>query len=242
MCRAVLCACGMLYHPGLSPCDLLPVLMDDLSRHNRACSYNSTGRSAGTPIAEATEPMSPARSASSNDRATSGRTPAPPDNAFPVVYFLDSVLFSRSMNQLPDSNFNLDAALYSYARDDSPGKSFINAYFAWIHPPIPFLSKKIFMERVFNPLGSARSGNTLLVASMKLVASQPGAHDPQTSMYRNIKAALRQAENAGILDFQYFRLSSWSLYTRWGMPYILPLISHLGTVFAMDMRLGSTRL
>ncbi len=113
------------------------------------------------------------------------------------------------MGRLPDVAFSLESEVYSFARDANTGNSFIDAYFAYTHPPMPFLSKRIIMERVLNPLGQAKPSNTLLVACMRLVANRPRECDPRTPIYQTIKDALHRAESAGLLDLRIFQ--AWIL-------------------------------
>jgi hypothetical protein len=60
------------------------------------------------------------------------------------------------------------------------------------------------MERVINPLGSAKPENTLLIAAMKLVAIPPDPN-PRSSVYTAIKTDLYQAVACGLFELRIFQ-------------------------------------
>jgi hypothetical protein len=165
-------------------------------RHNRPCAYNGTSNAVRNPG------LNGSSSPGASDREDSSKPIPRP--SFPGFFFVDSVLFSRSLGQLPEPSFQIDTNLQSFLGDIFVDNDFVSAYFRYIHSPIPFISKKFFMERILNPLGQAQPARTLLVASMKLVANPPAESGPQTPAYHCIKAALLQAEGA-CLDFRIFQ-------------------------------------
>jgi hypothetical protein len=61
------------------------------------------------------------------------------------------------------------------------------------------------MERVLNPFGSARPGNTLLIAAMKLVAIPPSESNPRSGVYTSIKADLSRAVAGGLFELRIFQ-------------------------------------
>ncbi|KAH6873945.1 hypothetical protein B0T10DRAFT_234210 [Thelonectria olida] len=166
-------------------------------RHRRACHYDARSSSAGS--ASHTSGIPDAQSHSHVDAPQHSGKP------FPAVFFLDSVLFQRSVNKLPDLGFTLDPDLLSFVGNVFADKEFIATYFTFTHPWIPFLSKKLFMERTLNPLLPAKPENTLLVAAMKLVANSPCGGDARTPQYFSIKDALFRAERFGVLEFKVFQ-------------------------------------
>jgi hypothetical protein len=139
---------------------------------------------------------------SSNAPATPSRDAS---HDFPAIFFLDSVLFRRSVNQLPDANFHVEPDVLAFVGDGLSKQSLISSYFTLIHPWIPFLSRKYFMERVLNPFGSALPGNTLLIAAMKLVAMSPPESSPRSDIYTSIKATLLRAVTSSLLEFRLFQ-------------------------------------
>ncbi|KAL7915502.1 fungal-specific transcription factor domain-containing protein [Trichoderma velutinum] len=161
-------------------------------RYGRECIYTSTVGTLG------------------NDQApiTSASSKSPPKVAqeseenFPVVFFLDSVLFKRSLNRLPELELSLGDPLLSYIGHDASDRAFVNKYFATIHPSIPFLSKRGFKERVLNPLAPPRPANTLLVASMKLLGTPMTDEGPRCSAYYAIKNSLLEAEHSCALELR----------------------------------------
>jgi hypothetical protein len=84
-------------------------------------------------------------------------------------------------------------------------QAFISTYFASVHPWLPFLNKKDFMEKVLNPLGPTRPVNTLLVALMKLVAITPES-DPRSIEYYCIKSNVLRAIESSLFDIKMFQI------------------------------------
>jgi hypothetical protein len=120
------------------------------------------------------------------------------------VFFLDSVLFQRSLSQIPESSFSLESTVLTFVGNIFTEQEFISSYFASVHPWLPFLNKRDFMERVLNPLGPIRPINTLLVALMKLVAITPES-DPRSIEYYCIKANLLRATESSPFDIKMFQ-------------------------------------
>jgi hypothetical protein len=121
------------------------------------------------------------------------------------VFFLDSFLFQRSLGRLPDVGFSVDPAVLDFLGNVGTEQAFLSKYFAMIHPWLPCLSRKHFMERVINPLGSARPGNTLLIAAMKLVALPPSDPNPRSGVYASIKADISRAVTNGLFELRIFQ-------------------------------------
>ena len=151
------------------------------------------------------ETTPPADGNHSNLDASASSTTNAGDNGFPAVYFLDSALFRRSVGQLARPSFTLDSAVHTFVGDVRFDRDFLSNYFTLIHPCLPFLSKRLFMERVISPLGPGRPENTLLVAAMKLVAEPAPPMGPRTVAYKAVKAGLLQAEVSGLVDFGIFQ-------------------------------------
>ncbi|KAJ9608749.1 hypothetical protein H2200_006520 [Cladophialophora chaetospira] len=92
-------------------------------------------------------------------------------------------------------------------------REFVGIYFNSIHPWMPFLSEKLFMERVLSPLGPARPESTMLVATVKLIALPPPNLVARSAIYKSIKANLLSAEALGLLELKIFQsLVLLSLY------------------------------
>jgi hypothetical protein len=162
-------------------------------RRGRSCSFSS---------------MSPAGSTTTPTAGSSDSpTPTPNDiNAnFPAVFFLDSFLFKRSLGRLPDVSFNIEPAVLDFAGNSLTYHTFLSNYFTRIHPWIPCLSRKYFMERVINPLNSAQPANTLLIAAIKLVSIPPSDPNPRSSVYTSIKANLSRAVEYGLFGLRIFQ-------------------------------------
>ncbi|KAL7933864.1 fungal-specific transcription factor domain-containing protein [Trichoderma chlorosporum] len=161
-------------------------------RYGRKCVYSSTAGVVGNdqaPSTSASPDLSPMMTQESEE-------------SFPAVFFLDSVLFRRSLNRLPDLDLSLSIALLDYVDQAASDRAFVSKYFATLHPSIPFLSKRGFKERVLNPLSPPRPANTLLVASMKLVATPLTEEGPRCKAYFAIKKSLLEAENCCILELR----------------------------------------
>ncbi|KAL7953163.1 hypothetical protein V8C34DRAFT_321492 [Trichoderma compactum] len=161
-------------------------------RYGRECIYTSTVGIVGNDQAPITlvPSKSPSRFAQENEES------------FPVVFFLDSVLFRRSLNRLPELELSLGDPLLSYIGHDVSDRAFISKYFTTIHPAIPFLSKRAFKERVLNPLAPRRPANTLLVASMKLLATPLEDEGPRCGAYYAIKNSPLEAEHSCVLELR----------------------------------------
>ncbi|KAL7941885.1 hypothetical protein V8C42DRAFT_333996 [Trichoderma barbatum] len=161
-------------------------------RYGRECIYSGTTGIEGSDAA-------PSTSASSDLPPKSTQES---EESFPVVFFLDSVLFRRSLNRLPDLDIGLNSSLLSYIGHVASDRAFVNKYFVNIHPSVPFLSKREFKERVLNPLIPPRPANTLLIASMKLLATPLTEQGPRCNAYYSIKTSLLEAENSCMLELR----------------------------------------
>lgn len=160
-------------------------------RQNRTCSYDA--RSTYFELSTSNDLLTP---------SSGNEIPREPEKQFPSVYFLDSILFHRSGTQFRNSESSIDAGLSILIGNVYSNKEFISSYFSFVHPWIPFLSKKRFTERVINPLGATQTENTLLIASMKLVAETVLESDPRTSLYNSVKTTFLRLEILGILEFR----------------------------------------
>ncbi|CAH0055486.1 unnamed protein product [Clonostachys solani] len=172
------------------------------TRQNRTCLYDERSTYSDT-VPSDSAPISDSRI----EFSTQFR------NEFPSVYFLDSVLFQRSGTKMQDAGSDLGATLSSLVGDISTNREFVALYFEFVHPWLPFLSKKRFLERVLNPLGTKQIGNMLLISSMKLVAENIVEDNTISPLYNSVKLALLRLEMAGNLDFR--TLQAWimvSLY------------------------------
>lgn len=119
-----------------------------------------------------------------------------------AVFFLDSVLFRRSMNRLPELELSFKDPLLSYIGDIASDRDFVRSYFRTIHPSMPFLSKKKFTERILNPLSPPRPASMLLIATMKLLADQLPDQGPRCEAYYSIKSSLLEAEGSCSLELR----------------------------------------
>lgn len=124
------------------------------------------------------------------------------EESFHAVFFLDSVLFRRSMNRLPELELNFTDSLLTYIGDITSDRDFVHSYFLNIHPSMPFLSKKKFTERILNPLSPLRPASTLLIATMKLLADQLPDQGPRCKAYYSIKNSLLEAESSCSLELR----------------------------------------
>ncbi len=136
-------------------------------------------------------------------------TPPRPDTAvnnFPAVYFLDSSLFRRTLERLPSPAINFeDGELQDFVGDIFADNAFVSKYFDSVHPWFSFLSKRMFMGKVLNPLGQPQPGSRLLIAAMKLIIEPVGDGGPQTAAYRCIKDVIHRAETSNVLTFRVFQ-------------------------------------
>lgn len=119
-----------------------------------------------------------------------------------AVFFLDSVLFRRSMNRLPELELSFKDPLLSFIGDISSNRNFVHSYFSTIHPSMPFLSKKKFTERILNPLSPPRPASMLLIATMKLLSDQRPEQGTRCKAYYSIKSSLLEAESSCSLELR----------------------------------------
>lgn len=133
-------------------------------------------------------------------------TPALQDEGpeFPAVFFLDSVLFRRSLSRLPEVGFSLQPVVLDFLGNVFTDQAFLSNYFEFIHPWMSFLSRKHLMERVLNPLASGGPENTLLIAAMKLIATPPNSN-PRSGVYAAIKSDLSRAIASGLFELRIFQ-------------------------------------
>ncbi|KAJ5601212.1 hypothetical protein N7510_010746 [Penicillium lagena] len=124
----------------------------------------------------------------------------------PPFYFLDFELYRRTVTEIPSAVTGIRPELQAFTEDI---REQAQVYFRSIHPWIPFLSKKLFNERLLNPLAPPDAGITLLFACIKLVCSLPDGEDMCTDAYTIIKSSILEAEMAGILSFRI--LQAWIL-------------------------------
>lgn len=169
-------------------------MIHPLNRHRRECSYDTLSTSSeGGDLSrsEGSQPLSSSQLSSSS--------------SFPSVYFLDSALFWRSLNQLRDTDSDINASLLQSLGNVFVQDGIVSEYFTSVHPWLPFLSRRRFMERVMNPLAPTRPGNILLTAAVKLLANKPNEHGLRSTAYTSIKAAIHQLEASNLLDFGIFQ-------------------------------------
>ncbi|PTB39225.1 hypothetical protein M441DRAFT_196357 [Trichoderma asperellum CBS 433.97] len=158
-------------------------------RYGRECIYILRDDSLSLSSVEST-PVSPVKTTQESEES------------FHAVFFLDSVLFRRSMNRLPELELSFQDSLLNYIGDITSDRDFVHSYFSTIHPSMPFLSKKKFTERILNPLSPPRSASTLLIATMKLLADQLPEQGPRCKAYYLIKNSLLEAESSCSLELR----------------------------------------
>lgn len=125
------------------------------------------------------------------------------------MYFLDSVLFQRSIGQIVhEKQLDLGSDLRAFVGNLDHDRAYVATFFRSTHSWAPFIAKGRFLARVFSPLhnGSDQIGNMLLLASMKLIAGQlvPNG-EPYTAAYDTIKTTLAHAHNSGLLDLYFLQ-------------------------------------
>jgi hypothetical protein len=106
---------------------------------------------------------------------------------------------------LPDANLLISSDLQCFIGNVSDAREFASTFFTFVHPWMPFVSRKLFSERLLSPLRRPHADTELLIAAVKLLASAPSEGDPRTAAYHSIKATLHQAELNGLLRFRVFQ-------------------------------------
>lgn len=119
-----------------------------------------------------------------------------------AVFFLDSVLFRRSIHRLPELEPSFEDSLLTYIGDITSDRDFVHSYFSTIHPSMPFLSRKKFTERILNPLSPPRPASILLIATMKLLSDRLPDQELRCKAYYSIKNSLLEAESSHSLELR----------------------------------------
>lgn len=122
------------------------------------------------------------------------------------IYFLDFQLYQSSIADIPRITTAIPPDLQALTADI---RESARLYFLRIHPWIPFLSKKLFNERLLSPLTPQSIDITLLFACIGLVSKVPEGENPRSKAYLIIKSALLEAEVAGVLTIRVFQ--AWIL-------------------------------
>jgi hypothetical protein len=125
---------------------------------------------------------------------------------FPPVYFLDYELSQQTGVSIPNVIIHTRPELQALAEGI---REQAKVYFHTIHPWLPFLSKKIFNERLLNPFTPRTSYITILLACINLICTNPEEGHVRTGAYYTIKSSLVEAEMAGALSFRI--LQAWVL-------------------------------
>lgn len=128
------------------------------------------------------------------------------ESEFPPIYFLDYELYQRAIAEIPRVVTRIRPELEALTEDI---REQANIYFCTIHPWIPFLSKKTFIERLLSPFTPRGTDIVLLFACMKLVCSVPKGESACSSAYITIKDSLLEAEIAGVFSIRI--LQAWIL-------------------------------
>ncbi|KAH8817476.1 hypothetical protein F5884DRAFT_779519 [Xylogone sp. PMI_703] len=131
--------------------------------------------------------------------SSSSNQPKEDPSSFPAVYFLDSGLFQRSFGQLPITQLAISSELQEFVGSKSSVRSHATSFFENIHPWIPFVSRRVFFERILSPLVPFQAEHILLLAAIKLVTTSPDSSDVRSAIYRHIKALFTEIEIAGQL-------------------------------------------
>lgn len=125
---------------------------------------------------------------------------------FPSIYFLDYQLYQRSIAEIPKITTAIPSDLHALTEGI---REHAKVYFRRVHPWLPFLSKKLFNERLLSPLIPRGIDVALLFACVNLISSIPDGENTRTREYLIIKSALLEAEVAGVLSIRVFQ--AWIL-------------------------------
>lgn len=125
---------------------------------------------------------------------------------FPPIYFVDSGLYQKTFTEIPKVVTTVQKELQDWTEDI---REQAQTYFRTIHPWIPFLSRKLFSERLLNPLTPRDADVTLLFACIKLVCSLPNGESMCTNAHATIRRSLLEAEISGVLSVRM--LYAWIL-------------------------------
>jgi hypothetical protein len=97
---------------------------------------------------------------------------------FPIVFFLDHEVFSRSSLPFPPPRFQIPLYIKSEIGDHAQTSLIATQYFSTVHQWMPIVSKQRFYDQHVNPLNVLGADVALLYLSMKLITWSPSPENP----------------------------------------------------------------
>lgn len=125
-------------------------------------------------------------------------------NSFPTVFFLDHDVFQHSLMEIPKPTIAIPLYVSNLVGDYTKVRNVAMLYFKSVHSYMPIISRKVFYDRLLNPLLPPRADVVLLCLCMRLVTWSPSLDDsaPKTESYLSAKQYAIELELSGIFTIQ----------------------------------------
>ena len=122
-------------------------------------------------------------------------------NQFPSVFFLDHNVFESGLMRLPIPTTSIPAHIQSLVGDSTQVRDMAALFFNSVHNYMPIVSRKLFYDRLLNPLQEPRSDVALLCLCMKLSVWSESSNEtnPQNDLYLAAKRYVVELEASGVL-------------------------------------------
>jgi hypothetical protein len=123
---------------------------------------------------------------------------------FPKAFFLDSDFCHLSGLDIPNPRVSIPTEIANLVGDFAEIRAMALKFFQTIHSWLPIISRRRFYHHVLNPLVSPSADTTLLLLSMKLVASphREQMDSSKNPLYLAVKRLFLELEISGALTIQ----------------------------------------
>jgi hypothetical protein len=98
-------------------------------------------------------------------------------NQSPRVFFLDHDVFQQALMEIPKPSAPVPLYISTLIGDDAQTRNITSQFFNTNHSYIPIVSKKLFYDRLLNPLTQPRGDVALLCLCMNLFIWSPEYND-----------------------------------------------------------------
>jgi Fungal specific transcription factor domain len=122
-------------------------------------------------------------------------------NQFPSVFFLDHSVYESGWVRLPIPTTPIPSHIQSLIGDSTQVRDTATIFFNSVHNYLPVVSKKLFYERLINPLQELRADVALLCLCMRLSmwSQMSDETNPQNDVYLAAKRYVMELEALGVL-------------------------------------------
>jgi hypothetical protein len=150
------------------------------------------------------------------------------------------------MMTIPNPTITIPQKILGLIGGDIESRTVASRFFDTVHSYMPIISKKLFFDRLLNPLGVPRADVALLRLCMKLMTWFPSDSEssPYTEAYIGAKQYFVELEVAGVFTLQMLQAGLLvSLYELGHGIYpsaYLTISTCVAFAFAMDLQPGAT--